>query len=101
MAQVIWNSDIDVYNKDVIPINIAKNIAKYLPIQDLLSFSQVSKNCHLAVTDPKLWVSMLKGMGVWQEAKQLTKQDIKSNQKVTPLGLSKRSINMYGLYSSI
>lgn len=81
MAQVIWNSDIDVYNKDVIPINIAKNIAKYLPIQDLLSFSQVSKNCHLAVTDPKLWVSMLKGMGVWQEAKQLTKQDIKSNQK--------------------
>ena len=84
MAQVIWNSDIDVYNKDVIPINIAKNIAKYLPIQDLLSFSQVSKNCHLAVTDPKLWVSMLKGMGVWQEAKQLTKQDIKSNQKVTP-----------------
>ena len=29
---------------------------------------------------------MLKGMGVWQEAKQLTKQDIKSNQKVTPWG---------------
>ena len=39
--------------------------------------------------------------GVWQEAKQLTKQDIKSNQKVIPLGLSKRSINMYGLYLSI
>lgn len=80
MAQVIWNSDIDVYNKDVMPINIAENIVKYLPIQDLLSFSQVSKNCHLAVNDPKLWVSMLKGMRVWQESKQLTKQDIKSNK---------------------
>lgn len=79
MAQVIWNSDIDVYNKDVMPLNIAKSIAGYLPVQDLLSFSQVSRNTNLAVSDPKLWISRLKVMDVWNGAISLTKEDIKKN----------------------
>lgn len=79
MAQVIWNSDIDVYKKDVIPVNIARTIAGYLPIQDLLSFSLVSKNTNLAVNDPKLWISRLKGMDVWNTAISLSKEDIKKN----------------------
>lgn len=82
MAQVIWNTDIDVYNRTVIPLLIARSIANYLPIQDLLSFSLVSKNTHQAVNDPTLWVSILKEMGVWDHAKQVTKEDIRKNAKM-------------------
>lgn len=65
MAQVIWNSDIDVYNSQVIPVLVAKNISKYLSVQDLLSFGQVSRNTFKTVNDSNLWVSKLKEMGVW------------------------------------
>ncbi|KAL6451209.1 RCY1 Recyclin-1 [Candida maltosa Xu316] len=80
MARVIWNSDIDVYNRDVMPLPIARNIAGFLPIDDLLSFSQVSRNTHEAVNNPKLWISKLKTMGVWDNSIQLTKEDIKKTQ---------------------
>lgn len=56
MAQVIWNSDIDVYNSQVIPVLVARNISKYLSVQDLLSFGQVSRNTFRTVNDPNLWV---------------------------------------------
>lgn len=82
MAQVIWNTDIDVYNRTVIPLLIARSIANYLPIQDLLSFSLISKNAHEAVNDPTLWVSILKEMGVWDHARQVTKEDIRKNAKM-------------------
>ncbi|CAD1811851.1 Exocyst complex component Sec10 family protein [Candida parapsilosis] len=82
MAQVIWNTDIDVYNRTVIPLSIARSIANYLPIQDLLSFSLISKNAHEAVNDPTLWVSILKEMGVWDHARQVTKEDIRKNAKM-------------------
>ncbi|KAK6205455.1 F-box protein: endocytic membrane traffic, recycling recycling 1 [Scheffersomyces amazonensis] len=68
MSNVIWNADIDVYNASVIPIPVAENIAKYLPIPDLVSFSQVSKNTYRAVKNPKLWISKLKSMDVWDKA---------------------------------
>lgn len=65
MSQVIWNSDIDVYNSDVIPISVARGIAKYLQISDLLVFSSVSKNTFKTVNDPQLWILMLKQIGIW------------------------------------
>ncbi|KAK6458811.1 F-box protein: endocytic membrane traffic, recycling recycling 1 [Scheffersomyces xylosifermentans] len=74
MAQVIWNSDIDVYNPSVIPHTIARNIAKYLPIQDLLSFARASKNTYKAVNDPNLWISRLNGMGLWESAQVPSKE---------------------------
>lgn len=83
MAQVLWNSDIDVYNKDKIPLPIARRIAGYLPVKDLLSFSLVSRNTFEAASDPKLWVSLLKALGAWSSAKPLTKEVIKQkNQKM-------------------
>ncbi|KAI5964172.1 RCY1 [Candida pseudojiufengensis] len=82
MAQVIWNSDIDVYNKDVIPTSIAKNIANYLPIRDLLSFGLISKNTYEAVNDPKIWISFLKIMDVWNKAIPITKDEIRQNPKM-------------------
>ncbi|KAG7661521.1 RCY1 [[Candida] subhashii] len=85
MAQVIWNSDIDVYNTDVMPLSIARGIARYLPIQDLLSFAQVSRNTNRAVSDPSLWVSMLKEMGVWNNAKQITKDQLRKNPRMSYL----------------
>ncbi|ODV81642.1 uncharacterized protein CANTADRAFT_24510 [Suhomyces tanzawaensis NRRL Y-17324] len=68
MAQVIWNTDIDVYNPDVIPVLVAKAIAGFLPIQDLLSFGQVSRNTYRTVSDPEVWVARLRAMKVWQTA---------------------------------
>lgn len=59
MAQVIWNSDIDVYNSDVMPIPVAKCIAKYLRIPDLLIFQAVSKNTYSTVNDGSLWLPMV------------------------------------------
>lgn len=77
MAQVIWNSDIDVYNQDVIPVLVAQCICKYLPVQDLLSFSLISKNAYKVSNDPSLWVSKFKSMKLWDRAKEvpLTKND--------------------------
>ena len=69
MAQVIWNSDIDVYDPNVIPILVATGIAKYLPIPDLISFSMVSRNTFKTANNPNLWVSKLKQMGVWDNTK--------------------------------
>ncbi|CAH2351225.1 recyclin-1 [[Candida] railenensis] len=68
MSQVIWNADIDVYNPQVIPLSVARSIAKCLDIQDLIAFSQVSKNTYKAVKDPHLWISKLKLMSVWDTA---------------------------------
>ncbi|CAH6718819.1 recyclin-1 [[Candida] jaroonii] len=65
MAQVIWNPDIDVYNSSVMPLSVAKNIAKYLPIGDILNFGAVSKNANLAIEDSTLWLTMAKSVGVW------------------------------------
>ncbi|CUM68280.1 uncharacterized protein PRCAT00006002001 [Priceomyces carsonii] len=65
MSQVIWNSDIDVYNPQVIPSSVAKCISKYLSITDLLSFALVSKNTYKTVNDPNLWISKLRELGVW------------------------------------
>lgn len=75
MAQVIWNSDIDVYNPQVIPIPIAKAITRHLPIPDLLNFSCVSKNTHKTVNDPRIWVSMLKEIGAWDESSRVDGED--------------------------
>ncbi|KAM9938774.1 hypothetical protein OXX80_001727 [Metschnikowia pulcherrima] len=66
MAQVLWNTDIDVYNDKVIPLSVARSIAWFLEIPDLLSFSLVSKNTYKAVKDPTIWVSKLQRMGVWK-----------------------------------
>lgn len=68
MAQVIWNPDIDVYDTHVIPLPVAENIAKYLCVQDLLAFGEVSRNTRKTVDNPKLWVSKLKEMGLWDNA---------------------------------
>lgn len=81
MAQVIWNSDIDVYNSQVIPVLVARNISKYLSVQDLLSFGQVSRNTFRTVNDPNLWVSKLKDMGVWEHG------IMPSSQKIELYGL--------------
>lgn len=80
MAQVIWNSDIDVYNPDVIPVLVAQCITKYLPVPDLLSFSMVSKNAYKVANDPQLWVSKFRSMKLWDKARELatvTKQDFR------------------------
>lgn len=84
MAQVIWNSDIDVYNPQVIPIPIARAISRYLPIPDLLTFSCVSKNANRTVNDPKLWISMLKDVGVWLNQSNL-KDEKDPQSKLDPL----------------
>lgn len=76
MAQVIWNADIDVYNPLVIPLLVAKTIAWFIDIPDLLRFSQVSKNTYRAVNDPQLWVLKLKQMGIWQTAIEASKDEL-------------------------
>lgn len=68
MAQVIWNADIDVYNPQVIPSPIARNVAKYLSIPDLLLFSKVSRNAYKAANDPLTWIARLKAMELWDSA---------------------------------
>lgn len=72
MAQVIWNSDIDVYNPLVIPVLVARNVSKYLSVQDLLSFMLMSKNAYKSANDPILWVNKLKQMGLWDSALPLS-----------------------------
>lgn len=69
MAQVLWNSDIDVYNRAVMPLPVARSIAWYLDIPDLQAFAQLSRNTHKAATDAELWVSRLEAMGVWRSAR--------------------------------
>ncbi|EGV63295.1 F-box protein: endocytic membrane traffic, recycling ReCYcling 1 [Yamadazyma tenuis] len=78
MAQVIWNSDIDVYNPDVIAIPVAQGIVKYLAIADLLVFSRVSKNAYKTVNDPQIWISMLKEIGLWRKEGTNETKDINS-----------------------
>ncbi|EDK39308.2 hypothetical protein PGUG_03406 [Meyerozyma guilliermondii ATCC 6260] len=68
MSKVIWNNDIDAYNPQVMPLSVARNIAKYLPIKDLLSFAQVSRNTYKAVRNHNLWVGKLKEMNLWNTA---------------------------------
>lgn len=70
MARVLWNSDIDVYNSKVIPLPVARSIASYLDIPDLLRFAFVSKNANKAYSDPKLWIQKLRSMGVWENAEE-------------------------------
>ncbi|GEQ66930.1 hypothetical protein JCM33374_g593 [Metschnikowia sp. JCM 33374] len=76
MAQVLWNTDIDVYDEKVIPVSVARTISWYLEIPDLLSFSLVSKNAYKAVRDPALWVSKLHRMGVWDDGLDVPKEGI-------------------------
>ncbi|KAK6462981.1 F-box protein: endocytic membrane traffic, recycling recycling 1 [Scheffersomyces coipomensis] len=76
MANLLWNSDIDVYNTEVIPLSVAEGIAKYLPVQDLLTFARVSKNTYKSVNNPKLWVSKLKSLQVWNSAISLKQEDL-------------------------
>ena len=85
MAQVIWNSDIDVYNSQVIPVLVAKNISKYLSVQDLLSFGQVSRNTFKTVNDSNLWVSKLKEMGVWDQGVIPSGSKVEMNGLDSPL----------------
>lgn len=75
MAQVLWNSDIDVYNPKVIPVSVAENISWYLDIPDLLLFALTSRNAYKAVNDPRLWVLKLNAMGVWNLAFPVKKED--------------------------
>lgn len=67
MSQIIWNPNIDVYNENLMPLTVAKNIAKYLSINDLILFSQISKNTNTAANDPSIWILKLKKMGVWNK----------------------------------
>lgn len=76
MAQVIWNTDIEVYDDDVMPLSIAKHIAKYLAIPDLVLFQQMLKNGYKAASNPALWVGKLKTMGVWERAMPVTDDQI-------------------------
>lgn len=78
MTQVIWNADIDVYNPQVIPISVAATIAKYLNVQDLLSFAQVSRNTYKAVTDHRLWVGKLRLMNIWNEPNAFIPSDTRN-----------------------
>lgn len=71
MAQVIWNSDIDVYDPKIIPVPVARNIAKYLNIQELLTFALLSRNTYKTANDPSIWVQKLKDMEVWKLATSL------------------------------
>lgn len=76
MAQVVWNSDIDVYNPHVIPISVAECISWFLDIPDLLLFALTSRNAYKAVNDPRLWILKLKAMGVWDSAIVATKEEL-------------------------
>ena len=90
MAQVIWNSDIDVYNTQVIPIPIARTIAKYLPISDLLNFRLISSNANKSVEESRIWVSLLKEIGLWNPNKKTKKSD--DDKPITPLNCMDKSI---------
>lgn len=78
MAHVLWNSDIDVYNTQVIPLLVARNLALYLAIPDILLFSLTSKNAHKAANEPQLWTLKLRAMGVWSNARVVSKDEIRN-----------------------
>lgn len=78
MAHVLWNSDIDVYNPQVIPLPVARNIALYLDVPDLLLFSLTSRNARKAANDPQLWVLKLQAMEVWATARPLSKEEVRT-----------------------
>lgn len=84
MAQVVWNTDIDVYNPHVIPVTVAEGIAKYLSISDLLIFRTISKNTYLAVSDNKLWYSMIIELGLWSKSPS-QESDLSTATQTTPL----------------
>lgn len=63
---MIWNSDIDVYDPKIIPVLVAKNISKYLNVEELLTFALLSRNTYKTVNDPNIWVQKLKDMDVWK-----------------------------------
>lgn len=77
MAHVLWNSDIDVYNPQVIPLPVARTLALYLTIPDLLLFSLTSRNAHKAASEPQLWVLKLSAMGVWDQAIVVPKEKLR------------------------
>lgn len=77
MARVLWNSDIDVYNRSVMSLPVARSISSHLDILDLLHFASVSKNANRAASDPKLWVKRLQAMGVWENGKELSIEEVK------------------------
>lgn len=74
---MLWNSDIDVYNPQVIPLPVARTLALYLDIPDLLLFSLTSKNAHKAASEPQLWVLKLRAMGVWENAQMVPKEKLR------------------------
>ncbi|PVH15695.1 uncharacterized protein CXQ87_003541 [Candidozyma duobushaemuli] len=76
MAQVIWNADIDVYNPSVMPLPVAKTIAWFLDVPDLLQFAKTSKNTYRAANDPQLWISKLKKMGLWQNGVEASREEL-------------------------
>lgn len=76
MAQVIWNADIDVYNPQVIPLPVAKTVAWFLDVPDLLHFSKVSKNTYRAVNDPQLWILKLNRMGLWLNGIEASREEL-------------------------
>lgn len=76
MAQVLWNLDIDVYNPQVIPLPVARKIARYLDIKDVLLFSRTLRNCYKAANDPELWIRKLRAMNAWDKAPVATKEQL-------------------------
>ncbi|CAK9435345.1 uncharacterized protein LODBEIA_P56900 [Lodderomyces beijingensis] len=61
----------------VIPSAIARRIASFLPVRDLLVFGLVSRSAYEATLEPRLWVSLLQKMGVWDNAVALSKETIR------------------------
>ncbi|EGW31997.1 uncharacterized protein SPAPADRAFT_152318 [Spathaspora passalidarum NRRL Y-27907] len=82
MPNLLWNSDIEVYNPEAIPYSVAQCIVQYLAIPDLITFSHVSRNCQRAVNDPQVWVSLLRSLGVWDNAIIINKETIQKNPDV-------------------
>lgn len=80
MAQVLWNLDIDVYNPQVIPLPVAKKIARFLDINDVLLFSRTLRNCYKAANDPELWIRKLRAMNAWDRAPVATKEQLLKKQ---------------------
>lgn len=85
MAQVIWNTDIDVYDPDVMPVTVARAISRHLSVHDLLSFEQVSRNTHRVVSNPDLWVAHFRAMGLWDRPKSEEARTIDKSVLENPL----------------
>ncbi|RLV95171.1 F-box protein pof6 [Spathaspora sp. JA1] len=79
MSHLLWNSDIEVYNPQAMPYSIAQCIVQYLAIPDLITFSYVSRNCQRAANDPQVWISLLRTLGIWDNATVITKESIQKN----------------------